>query len=78
MAAEVKVLYFGAAQEAAGKAEEEIRAVDTASLRNQIISKYPALARIPFRMALNKVILKEDSELRESDIIAILPPFQGG
>ncbi len=78
MAAEVKVLYFGAAQEAAGKAEEEIRAGDTASLRNQLISKYPALARIPFRMALNKVILNENSELRESDIIAILPPFQGG
>ena len=78
MAAEVKVLYFGAAQEAAGKAEEGIIADDTASLRNQVISKYPALARIPFRMALNKTILKEDSCLKESDIIAIMPPFQGG
>ena len=78
MAAEVKVLYFGAAQEAAGRAEEEFRAGDTASLRSQIVSKYPAMARIPFRMALNKSMLKEESGLKESDIIAILPPFQGG
>ena len=78
MAAEVKVLYFGAAHEAAGRAEEEFRAGDTASLRNQIMAKYPAMARIPFRMALNKTIVKEDSGLKENDIVAILPPFQGG
>lgn len=78
MAAKVKVLYFGTAQEASGMAEEEFRADDTASLRSQIISTYPAMARIPFRMALNKSMLKEESGLKESDIIAILPPFQGG
>jgi molybdopterin converting factor small subunit len=78
MAVEVKVLYFGAAQEAAGRADEAFRAEDTASLRVRILTKYPAMARIPFRMALNKTILKEDSGLKESDIIAILPPFQGG
>lgn len=78
MAAEVKVLYFGAAQEVSGRAEEEFRADDTASLLNQIISKYPAMARIPFRLALNKTMLKGESGLKESDIIAILPPFQGG
>lgn len=78
MAAEVKVLYFGTAQEAAGKADEVLRADDSSSLRNQIMTKYPAMARIPFRMALNKTILKENSGLKESDIVAILPPFQGG
>ena len=77
MAAEVRVLYFGAAQDAAGRTEEQLTAGDTASLRNQLISKYPALNQIPFRMALNKTLLKEESALRKSDIIAILPPFQG-
>lgn len=78
MEAAVKVLYFGPAQEAAGRAEEDFTAGDTASLRSRLIAKYPALERIPFRMALNKTLLKEDTGLNESDIIAILPPFQGG
>jgi molybdopterin converting factor small subunit len=78
MAAEVKVLYFGAAQEVAGRTDEKFRADDTASLRSQIMAKYPAMARIPFRLALNKTMLKEESGLKESDIIAVLPPFQGG
>lgn len=78
MAAEVKVLYFGAAEEATGKSEEVLMADDTASLRSQIIALYPVMARIPFRMALNKTMLREESGLKESDIVAILPPFQGG
>jgi len=74
----VKVLYFGTAQDAAGKKEEEITAADTASLRSMLILKYPALGSIQFRMALNRVLLKEESILKKSDTIAILPPFQGG
>ena len=78
MAAEVRILYFGAAQEATGKSDETIVAGDTASVRNQLISRYPALKQIPYRMALNRTLLKGESELQKSDIIAILPPFQGG
>jgi len=78
MKAEVRVLYFGAAQEATGKSEETIMAADTASLRNQLISRYPALKQIPFRMALNRTLLKGDSGLQKSDTTAIMPPFQGG
>lgn len=78
MKAEVRVLYFGAAEEVTGKSEETIMAGDTASLRNLLISTYPALKQIPFRMALNRILLKEDSVLQKNDIIAIMPPFQGG
>ena len=78
MAAEVRVLYFGAAQDATGRTDEQLTAGDTASLRNQLISRYPALKQIPFRMALNRTLLKGESELQKSDIIAIMPPFQGG
>lgn len=78
MGVEVRILYFGAAQEAAGKSEELLTADNTTTLRTAILEKYPALAGIPFRMALNKNLLKGDSLLAENDIIAILPPFQGG
>ncbi len=74
----VRVLFFGAAAEAAGRTEESFTAQDTAALRRQLTEKYPALAGIPFRMALNKTLLKEESVLKINDIIAVLPPFQGG
>jgi molybdopterin converting factor small subunit len=78
MVAKVKVLYFAAAAEAAGATEELLTADDTRSLRRQLTDKYPALAAIPFRMALNKTMLKGEAQLTTNDIIAILPPFQGG
>lgn len=74
----VRVLYFGSAQEIAGKAAEGFNAGDTASLRRQILEKYPAMNALPFRMALNRSLLREETALGENDIIAILPPFQGG
>lgn len=78
MSARVRVLYFGAAQEIAGKADEELAAADTASLRREILEKYPAMRNISFRMALNRTLLREEVDLKENDLIAILPPFQGG
>ncbi len=78
MGVTVTVLYFGEAQDKAGIREEEIVAEDTSSLRNILIAKYPALARVPFRLALNRSLLKEESSLSKGDIIAVLPPFQGG
>ncbi|HNT92442.1 MAG: MoaD/ThiS family protein [Bacteroidales bacterium] len=78
MGEEIRVLYFGTARETTGKNEELLTAEDTADLRHQLIQKYPALGKIPFRMALNKELLKADAPLNNNDIIAILPPFQGG
>jgi len=78
MAARVKVLYFGAAQQVAGMASEEYTAADTASLRLQILERYPGMSNVIFRLALNRNLLKEESLLKENDIIAILPPFEGG
>ncbi len=78
MAARVIVLYFGAAQKVAGNASEDFMAEDTLSLRRQILERHPGMCRVTFRLALNRNLLKEDSLLKENDIIAILPPFEGG
>ncbi len=78
MGERVKVLYFGAAAEVAGKKDEEWLAADSGALRRQLLEKYPAMAAVRFRMALNSTLLREETRLRENDVIAILPPFQGG
>lgn len=74
----VKVLYFGGAMEMAGRAEEEISACDTTALRREILERYPAMKRLTFRLALNRVLLREEALLKENDVVAILPPFEGG
>ena len=76
--AAVTVLFFGAAREVTGKEAEGYKTGDTAELRKQILERYPGLGQISFRLALNRVLLNEDTGLKGNDIIAILPPFEGG
>lgn len=78
MSALVKVLYFGAAQEITRKSAEELNAGDTASLRRAIIERYPAMSGVSFRIAVNRSLIREETALVENDVVAILPPFQGG
>jgi len=78
MSVTVTVLYFGAAKEVAGKPSEVLSAGDTTTLCSQILEKYPSMGSISFRLALNRIMLKEESALKKNDIIAILPPFKGG
>lgn len=78
MMAAVTVLFFGTARDISGTESEEFASGGTADLRGQLLKKYPGLKNITFRLALNRILLKEDTELKGNDIIAILPPFQGG
>jgi len=78
MTAAVTVLFFGAAREITGTDTDDYTADDTAELRSRILERYPGLGQITFRLALNRVLLKEDTGLKMNDIIAILPPFEGG
>jgi molybdopterin synthase sulfur carrier subunit len=74
----IKVLYFGPALGITGTAAEIVTACDTVSLRSMLLGKYPRLGEIPFVLALNCRILKEDSSLKDNDAVAVLPPFEGG
>ncbi|HUW92871.1 MAG TPA: MoaD/ThiS family protein [Bacteroidales bacterium] len=74
----IKVLYFGIAQEIAGKTGEEFGVESTTGLRRQIYEKYPRMKTVVFRLALNGTMLTTDTSLKDNDIIALLPPFAGG
>jgi molybdopterin converting factor small subunit len=43
-----------------------------------VLNKYPRMVALPFLLALNSRMLKEDTFLKDNDIVAILPPFEGG
>jgi molybdopterin converting factor small subunit len=78
MEARIKVLYFGPAREITGTDSEEFAVGETSSLRSMVLNKYPRMAVLPFLLALNCRMLKEECLLKDNDIVAILPPFEGG
>lgn len=73
-----KILYFGVAQEITGLPGEEMTAPDTVSLRKSLISRYPEMGRLAFRIAVNAALVRDEKQLGDGDTVAILPPFQGG
>jgi molybdopterin synthase sulfur carrier subunit len=77
---EVKVLYFANIREKIGKSEEIIRFTGktTEDLRILLSYKYPQIKDILkiSRFAVNGEYY--EGELKEGDVVAIIPPVSGG
>lgn len=74
----VKVLFFGYVAQTTGVMGMELSAGDTDQLRNIISKQFPALEKMPFAIALNHDIIRQNTRLNENDEVAFLPPFAGG
>ena len=79
----VKVIYFGQAREFAGTKEDQLRLrspADLGRLISEVVGAHPDLAKV-IRMnqpLVNGRIVPEDTELRDGDRVAFLPPVAGG
>ncbi len=76
-----KVKYFGMIAEVADCPEENFsnaEAVMVNDLIALITEKYPRMADLSFKVALNNRLAQAEDRLRERDEIALLPPFAGG
>jgi molybdopterin synthase sulfur carrier subunit len=51
---------------------------DSDSVRHYLITKHPRMAEKKFIMAVNKMIIQQNTVLNDFDTVAILPPFSGG
>jgi molybdopterin converting factor subunit 1 len=79
----VKVLFFASARELTGETDIHLDlqpGATTGEIPELLMSIYPDLDMKRDRMsiAVNKVYCREPTELKEGDIIAILPPISGG
>jgi molybdopterin converting factor small subunit len=76
----VRVRYFAAAEEFAGRAEE-LRGEDTlAKLRSALAAEYPALGRIlpNCGVLVDGVRSPDTAPLTTDTLVDVLPPFAGG
>ena len=79
----VRVLFFGAARDAAGHEELELSLSSPAnvtSARAQLLTAYPALARFgnSLLLAVNQEYALADRKISDGDELAVLPPVSGG
>ena len=77
----IKILYFASLQESANKANEEIQTdCKTAKeLYSELKDKYNFELEIDdMKVAINEAYTDFDSDIKEGDIIAFIPPIAGG
>lgn len=75
----VRVRYFAAAAEAAGRDEEDLDAATVGELAELLLARYPALAPVLRRGAfLVDGLVTRDPARALGDRVDVLPPFSGG
>ena len=79
----VKVVYFGQAREFAGTREDEIAVqgpLNLEKLISEVVENHPNLAKILklIQPLVNGRVVPQDTEIRDGDRVAFLPPVAGG
>ncbi len=79
----VRVLFFGAARDAAGREQLELSLSSPANLASafkQLLVDYPSLGRFgnSLLLAVNQEYSLPDREISDGDELAVLPPVSGG
>lgn len=76
---EVTVLSFGPITDVFGSAELVIHGTsNTAELIDQLTVRYPQLASLNYIVAIDKKIINKVTDLKNGNVVALLPPFSGG
>lgn len=80
----VRVLYFAAARDAAGRGEEDMEVADAVStvgdFARHVAGVHPALAgkMAAVRIARNERFAEEGERIEDGDVLALIPPVAGG
>jgi len=76
---EIDVLTFGQITDIIKETKLKISgAENTDELIKLLENNYPALQSNKYSIAVNKKIIRENTQLQHQDTVAILPPFSGG
>ncbi|MCW2119525.1 MoaD/ThiS family protein [Flavobacterium sp. 7A] len=78
----INTKYFGLIADITNKKEEQLQLKETltsvASLKSIMEANYPDLRKTSYSVAVNQALVGIETNLKEQDVIAFLPPFAGG
>lgn len=74
----IHVMPFGQIAEITGSDSFQLTAQDTDEIQQILVRQFPELQMRQYAIAVNKVIIKENTALQQGAIVALLPPFSGG
>lgn len=75
----MKILAFGQIAEIMGTSEMNISDINTLEeLNSRLYELFPILSSTNYALAVNQTIIQTNVELKNEDIVALLPPFSGG
>jgi molybdopterin synthase sulfur carrier subunit len=69
---------FGRLADIAGNSVSVKDVTDTNGLQDALHKSYPELANTKYIIAIDKQVIKENTELNKNSTVALLPPFSGG
>lgn len=79
---EIKILFFGITTDLVGTSNLDFMLSDATTVldfKNLLKKKYPRLENLDaYTIAVNEVYAEDDLILKESDVVAIIPPVSGG
>ena len=76
---EINLISFGQVTDITGENTLKIPDVKNTNELNEFLAKaWPKLQSIKYSIAVNKKIIRENTQLYNDDTVAILPPFSGG
>ena len=76
---EIRILTFGQIADITGSTEFKISDVKTTEeLSSKLAEVFPGLSSIKYAIAVNHKVVHSNTELKNEDTVAFLPPFSGG
>jgi sulfur-carrier protein len=75
----IRVYFFGQLTDVTGVEQVTVPVmIDSATLEQWLLRKYPGLAAKKYRIAVNKQVISATTALTGDSEVAFLPPFSGG
>ena len=76
---EIEIISFGQITEFINHQKIEVDGIaDTDTFKQYLEDRFPALKGTKYKLALNKNIVQQNTEITNLATIAIMPPFSGG
>ena len=78
LAMPITIIIFGRLTDIAGSSLSLENVTDTNTLIKELHTLYPLLVDTKYAIAVNKIVVNENTVLTEDSTVALLPPFSGG